>query len=166
MKKSKLIILLLLTTLLSGCCVWRSGFFIVNKTNNKIIITYSITSNTEGQLALGDEIGFYKLDSTDDIAGGDGVIGESFKNDYTKKVTNGVTEFETIINPNTAMSGGIILPGFTHAPNDKMRHQMFNNIINMRIIRMDTKDTLNLKPSSLSDFTTRVGRHHTGLIFD
>jgi|GEM_PF-3634165 len=165
MKKTKLIIALLFTTLLSACS-WRSGFFIVNKTNNKIIITYSITSSVEGQFALEDEIMFYKIDSTKGIVGSDDVIGNSFKHDYSKKVTNGVTEFETTINPNSAISGGLILYGFVHSPNDEMRHQMFNNIINMRIIRMDTKDTLNLKPSFLSDFTTRIGRHHTGLIFD
>ena len=164
MNKLKLISLIILTTTLSGC-VWRSGFFIVNRTNNKIIITYSLTSKSEHDLALRDTVQFFKLDTSEDMDDDD-IIGEPFVQEYSKIFIDGGTRFTVTINPNTAMTGGYNLYGFTYHPSDKRRKEMFDNVINMQVIRMDTKDTVNLKPSLLSDFIKSFGRHHTGLIFD
>ena len=144
--------------------MWNSGFYIVNKTNDKIIITYSLTSDFGKGYAL-DQVKFNKLDTTADRYDDD-IIGEPFDQEYSHKVVNGIQEFSITINPSTALCGGLHPPGFGRVPTDQMRHNMFKNIIKLRIIRLDTKDTITLTPSLISDFTTPFGKHHTGLVFD
>lgn len=165
MKLTKLVLLIFLSTSLSGCS-WLSSFFIVNKTSDKISITYSLnpTSKDDYSYALKDEINFNELNNEEKEDNID-LIGKYIEKEYSKEVIDGIEVYSVIIEPNTALCGGFNLPFFHYGQTDE-RHKIFENLLEMTIIRFDTKDTIVLSPTSIADFSRPLNPHHIALIFD
>ncbi|ALD22349.1 hypothetical protein AM218_15450 [Hymenobacter sp. DG25A] len=147
-------------------------FYIINKTLNKITIEYTLTPSAEtyGNYALKNEIYFNELkeienqnlnsNSIDD----DEIINKSFEHEYFKKISANLEFYSITLYPGTSMHGEG-LSDFTYSQVNE-RHEIFNNIIKMKIIRFDTRDTVILKPASLADFSKPFGRNNIALIFD
>lgn len=172
MKRLLQLFLLMTITVLSSCS-WESGFYIINKTSNQIIITYTLTSSdaSKYEYALKESLEFYNLTveenpnpNKNNIDDSD-LIGAEYQQDYSKQTFGGNETYTITLKPNTAICGGHQLPYFTYTQKDK-RHQIFNNVLQMTVIRLDTKDTVTLKPALLSDFSRPFGKYDIALIFD
>jgi len=167
MKKIRIIIFILLCPTLSGCS-WISSFYIINDTNNTIIITYKLkpTSEDDDYYALKDTIEFFKL-----IKNEDGEIerklscNSPIQGKFIKNTHNNIEFYSVKIQAQTLVSSGQNLGNFSYLDQLK-RHEIFNNLIEMTIIRNDTKDTLTLKKSMIADLSRPFGRHDIALIFD
>lgn len=167
MKKIRIIIFLFLCTTLSGCS-WLSSFYIVNDTDKSIIITYKLKQTPEDDYyyALKDTIKFFKLIKSEDgqidrkLSSNSPIQGE-----FIKRTQNKIEFYSLTIEAKTLVSSGQNLGNFNYLDSSK-RHEIFNNLIEMTIIRNDTKDTLILKKAMIADFSRPFGRHDIALIFD
>ncbi|MBL0049227.1 MAG: hypothetical protein IPP32_14165 [Bacteroidetes bacterium] len=122
------------------------------------------TAEKDYDYALKDTLEFNKLKADKDI-NDDHIIGDNFEQDFSKKIVNGKELYSVIIMPNTALCGGYNMPFFKFSWAEE-RHRVFTNVIEMTIIRLDTKDTIYLNPTLLADFSRQFGEHHIALIFD
>ncbi|WP_207432586.1 hypothetical protein [Sabulibacter ruber] len=165
MKKSLLFIYSILVFSLSGCS-WLSSFYIINNTQDKIIITFSLmpTQRSDYDFAIKDTIEFYKL-KKDWKAEDSKLTKDSSGGTYLKENRDGLEYYKMIINPNSAASSGSNLPNFTFQEKS-YRREIFSNIIEMQIIRQDTKDTVWLKPSFLADFSKQLGKFDISLVLE
>lgn len=170
----KLSTIVILTTLLSGCS-WVSSFFIMNLTNDRIIISYSLKPNKTNSntnttkygnccYALEDTILFNKLNPKEESYDDD-ILGDSFTQEYSKHSTDSLRKFTVVINPHSAISGGYNIPTFSFY-NSEMRHHIFENLIEMKVVRVETQDTINLTPALLYNFTRRLGKFQIALVFE
>ncbi len=145
-------------------CSWSSTFYIINKTKNKILITYSLKPTEETSYALKDTIEFLKLSKNQDVDDED-LMTENVVSEFSKISENGIEKYNVTIDSNVALSGGERIHNFVFSRTEQ-RHQIFSNIIEMSVIRMDTKDTVILKPSLLAAFSRPFKRFDIALIFD
>ena len=167
----KLSIIITLTTSLTGCS-WISSFYIMNLTKDRIIISYSLKPNRNQNnskydnccYALQDTVLFNKLNPKKESYDAD-ILGNSFTQGYSKHITDSAIKFTVVINPNTSIHGGFNIPTFSFY-NSEMRHHIFENVINMKVIRVETKDTINLNPALLYNFSRKLGKTQIALVFE
>lgn len=168
MKILRMITATLLTVALSGCS-WLSSFFIINNTNNEIIITYELlpTDKNDTELALKDTIEFYKLvKDTKGNINQNKTFRSPINGSYAKTYTTEKQIISLTLLPQTAMTCGQgSLYNFSY-DNSKKRHEIFSNVIQMKIYRMDLKDTIVLQQSTLADLSKPFNQTNIALIFD
>ena len=168
MRKIRIITFLLLTTTLSSCS-WVSSFYIINNTKGDILITFKLkpTSKNDTNYALRDTIEFYKV-----IKNKDGNIDGKLSTNsptsgrFLKKIEKNIEKYSLTIKASTLISSEQNLYNNFSYTDEIKRHEIFENIIEMTIVRMDTKDTISIKKTMLADFTRPFERHDIALIFD
>ncbi len=175
-KKISMRILILTSLFLSTfliSCTWVSNFYIINKSSNKIEVTYLFEPNSPdtAENAISKDLRFnYVLangnnsinyNTIEDID----IIGDYYHQEYYKRMLRDKILYSITLEPNTAIHCGRNQFHFSFSQVER-RDQMFNNIIEMTIIRYDTNDTVTLKPSMISDFSHPLGKYHFALIFD
>ncbi len=165
MQKYYCLLLLIASTTFSSCS-WLSSFFIINNTSKNIIVTYTLkpTADKDYAYALKDTLIFTKLRHNENI-NDDKILGNHFTYEYSKQLLNGNENYSVTILPKTAMSSGYRIPFFTFS-NTEERHKIFNNLIEMTIVRIDANDTIKLNSTLLPDFSRQFGEHQIALIFD
>lgn len=163
MKTLKIILLLTLTVNLSSCS-WLSSFYIVNRTRDKIIISYTLKpkTNTFSNYALGDTLIFNKINSNENSCDKD-LIGDALRQEYSQKNSNGLENYTIILDPNTSVSGGQF-PGTSYYR--AREEKVFDNISKMNVIRLETKDTIEITPTLLYNFTRPFGKFDLALVFE
>lgn len=168
MKTLRIIIATLLVLVLSSCS-WLSSFFIINNTNSNITITYELlpTDKNDTELALQDTIEFYKLvKDTKGNINANKTFSSLISGSYTKTHTTEKQILSLTLLPQTAMTCGQgNLYNFSY-DNDQKRHEIFSNVIQMKIYRMDLKDTIVLHQSTLADLSKPFNQTNIALIFD
>ena len=169
MRNLQVIVIALLATTLSACS-WMSSFYIINDTSESIIITYTLlpTDKKAFGYAITDSVVFYGLgeDSNGDI--------ERFKKTGNTLSTgkhirslNNHQQVHTLTAPAksavTFEYGGLL--NFSYG-NSEMRDEIFENVVEMKIYRMDTGDSIILTKSMLSDMSRPFGQRNIALVFD
>jgi hypothetical protein len=157
-----------LCTTLSSCS-WVSSFYIINDTNKPITIIYKLKSTLkdDDNYALKDTIEFFKLIKSEvDIIDIKESCNTPIKDEFIKEIEANVESYSVTIKPKNFISSGQNLYENFNFSNHLKRHEIFNNLIEMIIIRNDTKDTLIINKSMIADFSRPFGRHDIALIFD